>query len=164
MEAQILIVEDIAESGHVRRVDRHSRIEIDGVYAFFARRVEHRACSKGDGIQAVFPLKRFVEPCHVLLQFRHDLFYAPLVRGFMIEIEFRPSKKRHTRALGIRFRQDGFSGFRVVSPADRAVFFLLVVKVIDILTRVEIAVRIYEKKRRENRFELIDDTLSAFGI
>ena len=115
-------------------------------------------------VQAVFLFERFVEPRHVFLQFRHDLFDTPLVCGFVVEIELRPRKERHADAVGIRFRQNRLSGFRIVPPADRTVFFLLVVKVIDVLARIEIAVRIHEKKRRKNRFELIDDALSAFGI
>ena len=83
----------------------------------------------------------------------------------MVQIVFRPRKQGQADSFGIFFAYNGRIVRRIIFPAYGAAFFLALIQIIEVLVGREIAVRINQKERRKNRFELIyNRALSFFPI
>ena len=164
LKIQIFFIQNVAQGRHVQGADSHCTVKIDRIGNLIARRIEHGAGLCRNGIEPVFPFKIVFDPRHVFLQNGHYFFYAPFICRFMVQIVFRPRKQGQADPFGIFFCYDGRIVRRIVFPTYGAAVFPALIQVIEVLMGRKIAVRIHQKERRKNRFELIYNRALIFFL
>ena len=98
------------------------------------------------GIESVWLLEVFIQPVHVLLEYRHDFLDAAFVCALVVNVEFSPCKERKSYSFRIFLVDNRLVCLKVVLPSDGTIFFLVFIEIVDVFACWVIAVGVNKKK------------------
>ena len=159
-ETHFLVVQDVAELGHVQRVDRLLCVEIDQVVGVLPGRVPHHRGADRHRVEPGLVAEGGLEPLVVLLQGRHDVPDPLLVPDLVVDVVLGPREQRRLDRFGVVLGEHGLAVLHRVLSADGAVRLLLPVEVVQLRGRGVDPVAVHQEERGEDRVEL-DDGLAV---
>ena len=160
-EAQLLVVQDVADVGEVQRVEGNHRVEVDGIDRLLPGDVSGEACGDGNGEQSVLLLERGLEPVEVVLQHRDDVLEALLVADLVVEdiLDIGQERDGHTfRVVGC---DDGASVLDAVVGPDGSALLLSGVEEVKHVERRICLVAVVQEQGGEAGIEHVEGLLAG---